>query len=584
MIKINRIETTKRHVFRNINCKPLQNETGLNIKLAMKINRITAIVFACIATFLLLAPNSAKAQIFSEDVNEQTEKFGKVLNWVNRYYVDTVNEETLVEEAIVELLKQLDPHSNYISKKDVQATNEPLYGSFDGIGVTFNLLNDTIFIISPTNGGPSERMGIRAGDRIVSIEGENVAGIGITNDQVRVRLLGKKGTKVQLGVKRRGNNKVLDFTVTRDKIPIYSVDASYMIAPEIGYIKINRFSATTMDEFNEALTRLRALGLKHLILDLQDNGGGYLNTATSLADEFLKKDQLIVYTEGNNSPKTEYRATDGGSFEEGRLALLIDEGAASASEIVSGAIQDWDRGVLVGRRSYGKGLVQRGFFLPDGSMVRLTVARYFTPTGRLIQKPYDEGTQEYRNDIANRYKHGEMYSKDSISFADSLKFYTLSNKRLVYGGGGIMPDVFVPLDTSLITNYYNNLVRKGIINDFSLTYIDNHREELKVFYPDFETYNNLFVINNNIYSELKQYIVKHDSTPQNTVSESTTTEDIDKQFNDSKSIIAVQLKALIARDLWGLNEYYQVINSINPCFKNAVSIITDKSTYRDYLK
>ncbi len=420
----------------------------------------------------LLSGWDLQAQI----LNEQVMKFGTVLDRIQKYYVDSTNQELLVEDAIKGLLKELDPHSSYLTPKEVEEMNEPLQGNFEGIGVSFNILNDTVYIISPISGGPSEKVGILAGDRIIKVDGKNIAGISINNDQVFALLKGKKGTRVNLSILRKGEG-MIDFAVERDKIPIYSVDASYNAGDGIGYIKLNRFSMTTMDEFQKALKSLKEENVKNLILDLTGNGGGYLDVAISLADQFLETNKLVLYTQGVNSPKQEYYSTRDGSFEKGHLVILIDEGSASASEIVTGAIQDWDRGIIVGRRSYGKGLVQKQMPLPDRSMIRLTVAKYYTPTGRLIQKPYKMNRDDYDKDLINRYMNGEMAHKDSIHFPDSLKYYTLKNTRLVYGGGGIMPDYFVSIDTSYYSDYYRQLIRKGLLNRFVLQYVDTRRND-----------------------------------------------------------------------------------------------------------
>ena len=390
---------------------------------------------------------------YSQRIDENSLKFYSVLRLINTFYVDTVNETKLVENAINSMLKELDPHSVFIPKKDVQAANENLQGNFEGIGVQFNILHDTLVVIAPLSGGPSEKLGILAGDRILQIDDENIAGIGLTNEGVYKRLKGPKGTKVVVSIKRKGMLELLDFDIIRDKIPIYSRDAAYMVDEKIGYIKLNRFAITTRTEFAEAVDMLREEGMEDLILDLRGNVGGYLNIAIEIADDFFEKGKMLVYTKGEKSPKQENYSTSKGKFKEGKLLTLIDEGSASASEIVAGAIQDWDRGVIVGRRSFGKGLVQAQYQINDGSVIRLTTARYYTPTGRLIQKPYDNGTNEYRMDILSRINRGELAHADSIQFPDSLKFLTLNNKRTVYGGGGIMPDYFVPVDTSYYSDY-----------------------------------------------------------------------------------------------------------------------------------
>jgi carboxyl-terminal processing protease len=514
--------------------------------------------------FLVLSI-SANAQVF----NEQSLKFARLLDWVNNYYVDTVNQKQLVETAIVEMLRKLDPHSAYISKEEMQEANEPLVGNFEGIGVSFNILHDTIMIISPIPGGPSERLGIMSGDKIIKIDGVLVAGKGITNKEVFKKLRGAKGTKVNIEIKRKSSNALIPYTIVRAKIPIYCIDAAYMIEPGIGYIRLARFSANTTAEFETALAKLQAQNMKHLVLDLSGNGGGYLEEAINLADEFLEKGQLIVYTEGRSNPRQDFIATERGMLEKGRLAVVIDEGSASASEIVSGAIQDWDRGVIVGRRSFGKGLVQRGVPLNDGSMVRLTIARYHTPTGRVIQKPYSQGYDAYEKDILDRYKNGEFVNKDSIRFPDSLKYYTLKKKKLVYGGGGIMPDVFVPLDTTAFPMYVRNAIRLGTLYQFVVQYVDEHRAELKSTYPDFESYKTKFVVEGQFRDAYVQYAVKQDSTL--------------KPDNDPRNLAELDmlLKAYLARNIWDSNEFFQIYNLRDNAVLKATEVIRN---WKDYQK
>ena len=517
---------------------------------------------------LLFLFQVAQAQLF----NEHVFKFSKALGSIAATYVDSVDQEKLVEHAIVEMLKELDPHSVYINKDEVKAMNEPLQGNFEGIGVQFNLLDDTIFIISPISGGPSEKVGIMAGDRIVKIDSEEVAGVGITNTQVREKLMGEKGTRVTVTVKRRNELSLIDFTITRDKIPIFSLDAAYMIDDETGYIRLNRFSFTTVKEFEEALGTLKKQRMRNLIMDLRDNGGGYLQESITLSDHFLDHGRLIVYTEGLNISKMDYVSTRGGDFIDGRLVIMLNEGSASASEIVAGAVQDWDRGVILGRRSFGKGLVQRPVDLPDGSMIRLTVARYYTPTGRLIQKPYDDGVDEYSLDALKRFNNGEFFFRDSIQMPDSLKYFTKINKRPVYGGGGIMPDVFVPYDTVSVTPYYRNLIRRGVFSRFVISYIDNNREELRNSYPDFKSYRDNFVIDETMLAHFAQYGEK---------------EGIDlneKELKISSELIAGQLKALIARDLWDISEYFEIINVRDRAFLKAAEIISDRRLYQSLLR
>jgi len=517
-----------------------------------------------ILLFLALLPN----QLFSQHLTEDIFKFSRALGYISSYYVDSVNSEKLVEDAIIDILKELDPHSVYIPADEVKEMNEPLEGNFEGIGIQFNILEDTIYVISPISGGPSEKVGIRAGDRIVEIDGENVAGVNISTTGVRDRLLGEKGTKVNVGIKRKGVNDILHFTIIRDKIPIYSVDAAYLIDSEIAYIKINRFAMTTIEEFKEKMNKLKEQGANSIILDLRGNGGGYLDKAIELADQFLEQDRLIVYTKGLKVPKMENFSTSSGIFKKGKVVVLIDEGSASASEIVSGAIQDWDRGIIIGRRSFGKGLVQKPMYLPDGSMIRLTVARYYTPTGRLIQKPYESGAEEYAKELLNRYEHGEFVSKDSIDFPDSLKYYTLKNQRIVYGGGGIMPDIFVPLDTTSVTDYYSKMVRQGVLNSFVLEYIDNNRKKLKSNYTNFESFKNEFEVDEEILNDLREY------------GEENKIDITDKEYEDSRKNFSLIVKGLIARDLWDMSEYFQIVNTRDEGFKKAIEVIKEWDKYQ----
>ncbi|MBP1668199.1 MAG: ctpB 2 [Bacteroidetes bacterium] len=506
-------------------------------------------------------------QLNAQVLNEQVFKFGKVLDWIDNYYVDTTNQEELVETAITQLLKELDPHSSYLSKEEVEEMNEPLQGNFEGIGISFNILEDTIFVISPISGGPSEKVGILSGDRIIKVDDKIVAGVGITNEKVYELLRGKKGTRVTVTVQRRNMSELLDFNIVRDKIPIFSIDASYKVNENTGYIKINRFSLTTIDEFKTAIGALKKDNISNLILDLTNNGGGYLEIATELADQFLEEGELIVYTQGVNNPKKEYLATKEGEFEKGKLVVLIDEGSASASEIVSGAIQDWDRGILIGRRSFGKGLVQRRCPLPDQSELRLTIARYYTPTGRLIQKPYDKGKEDYDMDLSRRYTHGEYLSSDSIHFPDSLKYYTLKNARVVYGGGGIMPDLFIPLDTSYYTNYYRDLVRLGILNQFVLNYVDQNRNELLKRYPDILVFKSGFEMDQELMKQLTVYAAE-EGLPENP-----------SELSVSGKQIQTLAKGYIARDLWSTSEFYQIVNEDDNKFQAALSIIKDWDLY-----
>ncbi|WP_294632781.1 S41 family peptidase [uncultured Bacteroides sp.] len=492
-------------------------------------------------------------------------------------YVDPVDENKLAEEAIIRMLEQLDPHSTYNNAEEVKKMNEPLQGNFEGIGVQFQMIEDTLLVIQPVSNGPSEKVGILAGDRIVAVNDSAIAGVKMSTEDIMSRLRGPKGSEVKLTVVRRGVDDALFFNVKRDKIPILSLDASYMIQPKTGYIRINRFGATTAEEFTTALKALQTQGMKDLILDLQGNGGGYLNAAIDLANEFLQQKELIVYTEGRAAQRSNFHARGTGNFKEGRLIVLVDEYSASASEIVTGAIQDWDRGVVVGRRTFGKGLVQRPIDLPDGSMIRLTIARYYTPSGRCIQKPYDRtanldgkgagegnGQEKYNMELLERFNHGEMMHADSIHFPDSLKCSTKKLGRTVYGGGGIMPDYFVPIDTTQYTDYHRNLVAKGIIIKATTKYIENHRKELQEKYKKFEAFNSKFNIGEPILADIRA------------AAEKEKVEFNEEQYNKSLPLIKTQLKALIARDLWDMNEYYQVMNATNNSVQQALRILNEK--------
>lgn len=502
---------------------------------------------------------------------KQTIKFGQFLNYLENRYVDSINGSDVVEQCITYYLSKLDPHSIYISADDVRKMNEPLQGNFEGIGIQFNILNDTLFVVSPVPGGPSEKVGLRAGDRIVKVDGKNIAGIGLTNEMVFSLLRGEKGTKVSVSVYRKHVKGLLDFTITRDKIPINSIDASYVVHGNIGYIKLSRFALNSTKEFMKAAEDLKQKGVENIILDLTGNAGGYLDVATSLADQFLSDGRLIVYTKGLHSPRHDYLATSKGIFEKGHVIILIDEGSASASEILSGAIQDWDRGIIIGRRSFGKGLVQQQLGLPDGSMIRLTVARYYTPTGRLIQKPYNQGLKKYEEDIYDRYRHGEFENKDSIHFPDSLKYKTLLHCRTVFGGGGIMPDIFVPLDTSGYSDYYSGLIRKGILNQFVLEYVDKNRKKLLNTYPSFEKFKDKEAVTKEILDQMTAYAAK-EGLPLN-----------QEQFDLSKKDIKLTLKAYIARDLWTTNEFYEIINENDKNFLKAVEVMDNWDKYQKIL-
>ncbi len=518
---------------------------------------------------IIVGIKPAKAQLFDDNI----QKLQMTWQLVNAFYVDTVNQDKLTESAITGMLKTLDPHSVYISADEVKAMNEPLDGSFEGIGVEFNILNDTLMVVNPISGGPSEKVGIMPGDRIVTVDGDNIAGVGLKNSDVFKLLRGAKGSTVSLGIHRRGENDIISFLVERDKIPIFSVDAAYMAAPETGYIRISRFAMTTSDEFTSAMEKLHVEGeVKNLILDLRGNGGGYLKAAIDIADEFLGGKKLIVYTEGITSSKKEHYSNKRGLYQNGRLIVLIDEGSASASEIVSGAIQDWDRGLILGRRSFGKGLVQRPFSLPDGSMIRLTVAKYYTPSGRCIQKDYTHGLAAYQMEVYDRMEDGELFSKDSVKIADSLMYKTKVRDRTVYGGGGIMPDVYVPMDTSMYSNYYREIVANGVLNRFVLNYVDKNRKTLESRYYDFKKFNIEFVVDETLMSELID------------AGKATGIEKNDKDYHKSEKHLKTQVKALIARDLWSTSEYFEVINPVNKEYIQALELAGNKTEYSNIFK
>lgn len=501
------------------------------------------------------------------DPREALQKFTTAIQIIDFAYVDSTNAGKLVETAIVEMLKELDPHSAYIPKEEVEKVNEPLEGSFEGIGVTFQIFNDTILVISPVPGGPSDKLGILAGDKIVKIEGEESTGKKINNQYVMDRLRGQKGTIVNISIKRGDKSRLIDYAIVRDKIPLNSIDATYMAAPNIGYIKLTRFSRTSMEEFRESAEKLKQLGMKDMILDLRNNTGGFLDVAVSLSDEFLPENKLIVYTEGLKSPRQDFYSTVLGDFEKGRLIVLINEASASASEIVSGAMQDLDRGLVVGRRSFGKGLVQRPYKLPDGSMIRLTTARYHTPTGRCIQKPYDEGNEEYFKDFKNRLENGELVNADSIHFPDSLKYFT-PNGRTVYGGGGIMPDVFIPIDSTRFSDYYTDLVRKGVFNTFTMNYLDKNREKLLNKYAELKDFKAGFEVTDEMFAGFEK-----------AADDEGVKKEITDKYEYPESDMKLQIKAIIARNLWGVNAYFEVINDLDIELKKAVDLLKDGSMF-----
>ena len=578
-------------------------------------------LFLLISSFLT-AQNVDRTELLSTD-----NKMSFTLNMIRYYYAQKPDMPTIVEKGIVNMLKELDPHSIYISKENVQKMNEPLVGNFDGVGISFQIMKDTIHVVDVIRGGPSEKVGVVAGDKILKVDDKFATGDTIKNDWVFKHLRGVKGTKVILMVERNGRKEPIVFEIIRDKIPITSVDTWFMLDKILGYIRLDRFAQNSTQEVLDAIRDLKKQGMKELIFDLRGNGGGYLDVAFKLSDEFLSDDKLIVYTEGVSSPRYDFKAETKGEFEKGKLVILIDESSASASEIVSGAVQDWDRGVIVGRRSFGKGLVQRPFNLPDGSQIRLTTSRYFTPSGRCIQKPWDDGLDSYYNDYMKRYQHKELITPDSIKFPDSLK-YTTFNKRIVYGGGGIMPDVFVPIDTSRASDYLINLRSKGIFNNFSMQWVDRNRESFLKQNPTFEDFNKTYtslnlmeefsafakkegVEQNQIKKEwvnsmVLDYIVKQtkDTAAQNYTSyqsyanelltnaellnqviEKAKQEDekMEEMMKKSDIYIEATLKAMIARNLYGINYYYQSIKDTDEGLQKAIQIIKDDKVYNSII-
>ena len=499
------------------------------------------------------------------------QKFATTMYLIDNFYVDTANYDKLVEEAIVSVLKELDPHSAYISRKDVEKMNEPLVGSFEGIGVTFQLIRDTITVISPVAGGPSEKVGIMTGDKFIKIDGEDAFGKKVNNEYVQKHLRGKKGSKVTVSVMRGNDTELIDFEIIRDKIPLNSINAAFMLDNQIGYIKLDQFARDSNEEFTKAFNKLSSQGMKSLVFDLRGNTGGFLSTAIELVDQFLNEDQLIVFQEGLHQPRQEWQSTSQGLFTKGNLVVLIDEGSASASEILSGAIQDHDRGVVIGRRSFGKGLVQQPKSLPDGSVIRLTTARYHTPTGRCIQRPYDDGVEEYHKEMLKRLENGEYFHADSIHFPDSLKYKT-DGGRTVYGGGGIMPDIFIPIDTSFNSKLYTNLVRKGALNRFTTDYALKHRDEMLKEYADFAQFNKQFTVGDNLIEGLKK------------VAEENKVEWNEEEFKTSEKFIRLQMKALIARNVYEMQQYYEVMLAEDNGVRKAIEILSNEKEYRRILK
>ena len=527
--------------------------------------------FALTFALMLALTGVASAQFLNNNASLR-----KLLNAhyaISNFYVDTLSEDRLIEEGIKGMLESLDPHSTYTNAKETKELEEPLQGEFSGIGIQFNMKQDTLYVIQTTVGGPSEKVGIMAGDRIITVNDTTIAGVKMKNSDIMKRLRGKKGSKVTVQVKRGNNPELITFRITRDKIPLYSIDATYMIDEKTGYVLISRFGAKTYDEMVEAIKKLEKQGMKQVIIDLGNNGGGYLNAAIDMCNEFLQRGQLIVYTQGDKNPRKEAKANGLGDYKDLKMVVIVDQLSASASEIFAGAMQDWDRAVVVGRRSYGKGLVQSPFKFDDGSMMRLTVARYYTPSGRCIQKPYTKGDKKhYEEDLLDRSKEGEYYHLDSIQFNDSLSYKTLKNGRTIYGGGGIMPDVFVPLDTTENSKYYRDMLAKGIINQFAVDYVDKHRAGIKSSYKDVHDFDKRFSLTD---ADLKAFIAmgEKDSVKYN-----------EKDYKTSERLFKTVLKGLIARDVFAdPGAYTIIINHRNTDVQEALRVINDDKLFNSLL-
>jgi carboxyl-terminal processing protease len=493
---------------------------------------------------------------------------------ISSLYVDSVNEDKLIEDAIKGMLENLDPHSSYTDAKETKELEEPLQGEFSGVGIQFNMNKDTLYIIQTVPGGPSERVGVLAGDRIIYVNDTTIAGVKMKNSDIQKRLRGKKGTEVTIKVKRPGVKELITFRITRDNIPLHSIDAQYMLDERTGYLRISRFGAKTHEEMMDALHELKKQGMTQLIMDLSDNGGGYLNAAIDMCNEFLDRGQLMVYTEGQNAPRNEANANGWGNYKDLHMVVMVNQYSASAAEIFAGAMQDWDRAVVVGRRTFGKGLVQRPFKFDDGSMMRLTVARYYTPSGRCIQKPYNRGDKKaYEHELLDRANEGEYYSLDSIQFNDSLRYTTRLNGRTIYGGGGVMPDVYVPVDTSEYSTYYRDMTAKGIINQYVISYVDKHRKDIAKQYKTVKDFDNGFIVTDEMMRDFiargEQDSVKYD----------------EEKYRISEQLLKDIIKGLIARDVYGDQSAYSIIiNHRNRDLQAAIAVLNDRERFDRLLR
>ena len=526
---------------------------------------IVAVAVAMALTFTLSAQKS------------MPQAMQKLLNAeyaISSLYVDSVNEDKLIEDAIKGMLESLDPHSSYTDAKETKELEEPLQGEFSGVGIQFNMNKDTLYVIQTVPGGPSERVGVLAGDRIIYVNDTVIAGVKMKNSDIQKRLRGKKGTNVTIKVMRPGVKELITFRITRDNIPLHSIDASYMLDEQTGYLRISRFGAKTHEEMMDALKELKKQGMTQLIMDLSDNGGGYLNAAIDMCNEFLERGQMMVYTEGDNSPRNEAHANGWGSYKDLPMVVIVNQYSASAAEIFAGAMQDWDRAVVVGRRTFGKGLVQRPFKFEDGSMMRLTVARYYTPSGRCIQKPYNRGDKKaYEKELLDRYNEGEYYSLDSIQFNDSLRYTTCVNRRTIYGGGGVMPDVYVPVDTTEYSTYYRDLSAKGILNQYVIKYVDKHRKGISKQHKTVKEFDEAFVVTDEMMRDLiamgEQDSVKYD----------------EEKYRTSEQLLKAIVKGLIARDVYSDQGAYSVIiNHRNHDVQAAYQVLNDRERFDRLLR
>jgi carboxyl-terminal processing protease len=491
-------------------------------------------------------------------------KLDEILNLINVKYVDSVDSKSILNKALDQFLVDLDPHSFYIPQSELKGINESLEGKFEGVGIEFFIANDTILVVTPISGGPSEALGIISGDKIVAIDDSTVAGIGITNNGVVKKLRGDKGSKVKVKILRKNHSEPLEFVITRDQIPLLSVDVGYMVDSVTGYIKINRFAEKTYEEFRVQMNKLMAANMKNLILDLRQNPGGYLTAATLIADEFIDENKLLVYTEGKAYKRNEYLAKNSGKFETGNLVVMIDEGSASASEILAGALQDWDRAIIIGRRSFGKGLVQEQYELHDGSALRLTVARYYTPSGRSIQKPYDDGSEAYYDEVNERFEAGEFGTNGSLNKVDTIqKFYT-SKKRVVYGGGGIIPDVFVPVDTSFNLEYF--FLVRSFVPEFIYNYYSDN-QSLFMQYKESDYFRSNFEITDNLYNRFIEYASKQGLKKN------------EKELSLITPRVKVLMKAYLAKQMWKDDGFYPVLNTIDKTFLEAYNIVQNPSSH-----